>query len=54
MVEIVLTADRAVFSNYSGADFLGFGLCLPYRLVPSFIEYRVLAPPIPVDRGRNV
>lgn len=51
MVKIVLTADRAIFTDYNGSDFLGFGLCLPYRLVPSFIEYRILAPPIPIERG---
>ncbi len=50
MVKIVLTADRAVFSDYNGADFFGFGLCLPYRFVPSFIEYKVLAPPIPIGK----
>jgi len=28
--KIILTADRAVFTDYHGADFFGFGLCLPY------------------------
>lgn len=46
---IVLTADRALFTDFGGLNFLGFGLCLPYRLVPSFIEYNILAPRIPAD-----
>ncbi|RLF19351.1 MAG: hypothetical protein DRJ68_06040, partial [Thermoprotei archaeon] len=48
---IVLTADRALFTDFGGLNFLGFGLCLPYRLVPSFIEYNILAPRIPADEG---
>jgi len=51
MVKVVLTADRSVFTDYSGCSSLGFGLCLPYRLIPGFLEYRVLAPPIPVVDG---
>ncbi len=49
MVRIVLTADRALFTDYHGWDFLGFGLCLPYRLVPEVVEYHLLAPKVPVD-----
>lgn len=53
MVKIVLTADRAVFTDYHGADLFGFGLCMPYRLVPSFVEYFVLSPkPRTVDGYR--
>ena len=50
---IVLTADRATMTDYSGADILGFLLCLPYRLVPKYLLARVLAPPIEADeQGR--
>jgi radical SAM superfamily enzyme YgiQ (UPF0313 family) len=52
LAEIVLTADRALFTDFSGDNTLGFGLCLPLRLVPSFVEYKVLAPPVPVKDGR--
>ncbi len=31
---------------------MGFGLCLPYRLVPSFVQYRLLSPPVPLVNGR--
>jgi len=49
MAGIVLTADRALFTHYHGNDFFGFGLCMPYRLIPKILEYRLLAPKIPVD-----
>lgn len=49
MVRIILTADRAVFTDFNGSEALGFGLCVPFRLIPAFVEYRILAPPVPVD-----
>ena len=51
VAKIVLTADRAVFTDYHGADLFGFGLCMPYRLVPSFVEYFILAPRTPTIDG---
>jgi len=51
MVKVVLTADRALFTDFNNCNALGFGLCMPLRLVPRFLEYRVLAPPAPVGRG---
>ncbi len=51
LVKIILTADRAIFTDYHGADFFGFGLCMPYRLVPKFVEYRILAPRAPTVDG---
>ena len=50
MVKVVLTADRALFTDFNSNESLGFGLCLPLRLVPKFIEYRVLAPQAPIGR----
>jgi len=47
---IVLTSDRATMTDYSGADWLGFLLCLPYRLVPRYVLARALAPPMEADR----
>ena len=49
MARIVLTADRAIFTDYHGEDFFGFGLCLPYRLVPKVVEYHLLAPKTPTN-----
>ena len=50
-MKIVLTADRAVFTDYHGLDLFGFGLCMPYRLIPKFVEYHLLAPRIPTVDG---
>ena len=50
MVKIVLTADRALFTDFNNCDALGFGLCMPLRLVPRFIEYRILATLAPVGK----
>ena len=52
MAKVVLTGDRATFTDFNGLDALGFGLCLPYRLVPVFIQYKVLSPSIPSIKGR--
>ncbi|HEC96353.1 MAG TPA: B12-binding domain-containing radical SAM protein [Euryarchaeota archaeon] len=49
MPEVVLTSDRALFTDFSDMSFLGFGLCLPYRLVPKIIQYKFLSPKVPVD-----
>ena len=46
MARIVLTADRAVFTDFRGVDALGFGLCVPCRLVPRLVEYCLIAPHI--------
>jgi len=51
MAKVVLTADRALFTDFNNCNALGFGLCMPLRLVPGFIEYRVLAPPAPAGKG---
>ena len=47
--KIVLTSDRATMTDYSGAQWLGFLLCMPYRLVPRFFLMNVLAPPVKAD-----
>jgi len=54
MSKVVLTADRALFTDFSGVDALGFGLCLPFRLIPRFVEYRILAPPAPAEGVRAI
>lgn len=47
--KIVLTADQALMTNFSGLNFLGFGHCVPYRLVPNLLLEKVLTPPIETD-----
>ncbi len=52
---VVLTSDRATMTDYNDAPSLGFGHCVPYRLVPRPIYTRLLAPPMEVDEeGRAV
>ncbi len=46
MPKVILTSDQATFTDFSGLDALGFGLCLPYRLVPAFVQYKFLSPPV--------
>ncbi len=46
MPKVILTSDQATFTDFNGLDALGFGLCLPYRLVPAFVQYKFLSPPI--------
>jgi len=36
MVEIVLTADRTLMTEYHGISTLGYFACLPNRLLPNF------------------
>jgi len=51
--KIALTSDRATFTDFNGVDALGFGLCVPCRLLPKLVEYKILAPPIPsMEDGR--
>ena len=52
MSKIILTSDQATFTDFSGTDALGFGLCLPYRIVPAFVQYKVLSPPVQLVDGR--
>ena len=47
---VILTSDRATMTDYSGVDFIGFILCLPYRLLPKPLIYKFIAPPIKTDR----
>ncbi len=54
MSKVVLTADRALFTDFSGVDALGFGLCLPLRLIPRLVEYRILSPPVPSEGVRVI
>lgn len=48
---IVLTADRASFSDYSHSTALGYFCCMPSRLVPRFFMNHLFAPPMPSDGG---
>lgn len=49
-MEIVLTAERTLMSNYHGALFLGFMGCAPKNLIPMPIFFRFLFPPVGMDK----
>ena len=50
---IVLTADQALMTNFSGISFFDFGHCIPYRLVPEPFLKKVLGSPLETDgQGR--
>ena len=52
---VVLTSDRATMTDYNDTPSLGFGHCVPYRLVPRPVYTKLLAPPMKVDgKGRAV
>jgi len=46
---IILTADQALMTNFSGLSFFGFGHCLPYRFVPQLFLEKVLGSSIETD-----
>ena len=51
---IILTADRTLMSEYGGAMFLGFSSALPKGLVPEWIYFSLLCPPIDVGEDGSV
>jgi len=48
--EVVLTADRGSFTDYSGSSVLGYVACTPARLVPRVFMDRLFTPPVKSDR----
>jgi radical SAM superfamily enzyme YgiQ (UPF0313 family) len=51
---IVLTADETMMSRYRGGVFLGFATCTPQGILPDWIFFHALAPPVPRKNGRAV
>ena len=51
MVEILLTADRTMMSNYHGKEFLGFATSAPPNLVPDWLFRIMFFPPIKSKGG---
>ncbi len=52
--QVVLTADRGTFTDYSGASPLGYTACLPARLVPRILMDELFTPPIKAIEGEAV
>lgn len=49
--DVVLTSDRGSFSEYSGANALGYVACMPFRLVPRpFMDF-FFTPPMKASRN---
>ena len=50
-VEVILTADRTLMSNYHGNEFLGFGTCAPSNFIPDVLYSYLFFPPIRTNKG---
>jgi len=51
MVDVLLTADRTLMSNYHNNEFLGFGTCAPPNFVPEWLYSYLFFPPLPTNNG---
>lgn len=51
MVEIILTADRTLMSNYHGKEFLGFATSAPPKILPTWLYKFMFFPPIKNKNG---
>lgn len=49
-VDIILTADRTLMSNYHGNEFLGFGTCAPSNFIPDVLYSYMFFPPIGTNK----
>src|SRR5208283_967292 len=50
-VDVVLTADRTLMSNYHGNQFLGFGTCAPSNFIPDVLYSYLFFPPVKTNKG---
>ena len=50
-VDVLLTADRTLMSNYHGNEFLGFGTCAPSNFIPDVLYSYMFFPPIGTSKG---
>ena len=53
-VQILLTSDHTLMSNYHGKEFLGFGTSVPPNVIPDPIFRFIFFPKIPTKRGMPV
>lgn len=51
MVEVLLTADRTLMSDYHHNEFVGFGTCAPPNFIPNGLYSFLFFPPIRVRNG---
>ncbi len=45
-VDVVLTSDRTLMSNYHNNQFLGFGTCAPSNFIPDVLYSYLFFPPL--------
>lgn len=50
-VDVLLTADRTLMSNYHGNEFLGFGTCAPSNFIPDTLYSYLFFPPLKANNG---
>ncbi|MBP1929517.1 radical SAM superfamily enzyme YgiQ (UPF0313 family) [Methanolinea mesophila] len=51
---IVLTTDETMMSRYRGGIFVGFATCIPQGVIPDWIFFHAVAPPVPRKNGRAI
>ncbi len=51
MVDVILTADRTVMSNYHNNEFAGFGACAPPNIIPGWLYSYLFFPPLKSCKG---
>ncbi|TRO54888.1 radical SAM protein, partial [Candidatus Bathyarchaeota archaeon] len=51
IVEVLLTADRTLMSNYHNNEFLGFGTCAPPNFIPELFFSYLFFPRIKTTNG---
>ncbi len=52
MVDVLLTADRTLMSNYHHNEFLGFGTCAPPNFIPEWLYSYLFFPPLKTSNGQ--
>lgn len=52
MVEVLLTADNTLMSDYHHNEFLGFGTCAPPNFIPEGLYSYLFFPPVEARKGR--
>ncbi|MCW4047588.1 MAG: B12-binding domain-containing radical SAM protein, partial [Candidatus Bathyarchaeota archaeon] len=53
-IDVLLTADRTLMSNYHGNEFLGFGTCAPPNFIPNILYSYLFFPPLKTSNGMPV
>lgn len=43
---VVMSVDRSMASDYRGTAYFGFAACLPRRVIPEWLYFRLISPPV--------